>query len=535
MTSSFIRSKSTAAAVISSALLVGALAVSNVSPSESQSANWLTIVLVGAILGGALWMLRQAKNESRRIVDLCIAELDAMPEIAAGLDGASSIESAVRSAFAGFRKTEQQLRDSSATVTDALLRLQGGDTTIRLAEDAGDPAGDALHAAFNTLAGSRTNVSDDLKRLTAVLKDVAAGNFESRLVNVPRTGECAEVMNAANDMIDRCDAYLRESAASLEYVSRNKYYRRIVEQGMEGSFLRAAQVINEAIGAIAQKMDDFRATSTAFEQKMGDVVVSLGSSAHSLRGNAEKMRETAGESDSKSHAVASAAQQAASNVQTVASATEEVSASINEINRQVAQQTTVAGKAVEEANAAAAMIKQLDAAATKIGQVIKLITDIAEQTNLLALNATIEAARAGEAGRGFAVVAGEVKNLARQTATATEEIGGQISDIQTATKRSVQAIEGIFSIITQVNEISTTIAAAVEEQSAATQEIARNVEEVAASTQAVNTEIAHVGQAAGRTKEAATDLLVASESLGQQASMVGEEMKAFSISLAKIV
>lgn len=530
MTNSSTLSKATILTAASSVLLVGALAATNTLRESAAAADWLLVTCIGAAFVALLALVQKAQNEARRITALCFDEFGADTR-----DGAATAEEAVRGAIQAFRQAEAQRRATVDRITDAVNRLHDGDTGIRLAEDAGEPGADSLHAAFNALAQGRAAAAQDMKRLTAVLKDVAAGNFESRLINVPQDKECAEVMNAANDMIDRCDAYIRESAACLEYVSRNQYYRRIVEQGMEGSFLRAAQIINEAISAISQKMDDFRATSTAFEHKMGEVVVSLGSSAQSLRGNAEKMRETAGESDSKSHAVASAAHQAASNVQTVASATEEVSASINEINRQVAQQTSVAGKAVEEANAAAAMIKQLDAAATKIGQVIKLITDIAEQTNLLALNATIEAARAGEAGRGFAVVAGEVKNLARQTATATEEIGGQISDIQTATKRSVQAIEGIFSIITQVNEISTTIAAAVEEQSAATQEIARNVEEVAASTQAVNSEIAHVGQAAGRTKEAATGVLSASETLGQQASLVGQEMKAFSLSLAKIL
>ena len=163
----------------------------------------------------------------------------------------------------------------------------------------------------------------------------------------------------------------------------------------------------------------------------------------------------------------------------------------------------------------------------KIGEVVELITDIAEQTNLLALNATIESARAGEAGKGFAVVAGEVKNLANQTAKATEEISRQITDVQQATENSVGAIQGVTTTITEINEISTAISAAVEEQGAATQEIARNVEQAAAGTQEVNVNISGINQAATDTGSAASDVLQASEDLTAKSGELRELVESY--------
>ncbi len=535
MTNSSMHSKATIILAATGVLFVGGLVASGGPQGSAAITQWVLIGLVAGGLATSVALLLRCRAATQQAIELCLAYAAGHKcDLPAHVDR-SNLGAVVNSTLLAFAETESRQSRGIVEVAGAFERVFAGDSDVRLAENPEDGAMSPLHAALNATASTMGGLRGELQRLEDTFKAVGAGDFEARIVKIDRESVCAGVMHAANDMIDRCDAYLRESAACLEYVARNKYYRKIVEQGMHGSFLRSAQSINEATDSIARKMDAFKTTSAAFESNMSEVVISLGNSAHSLKGNAEKMRETAAESDTKSQTVASAAQQAATNVQTVASATEEVSASINEINRQVAQQSTVAAKAVEEANAAAAMIKQLDTAASKIGQVIKLITDIAEQTNLLALNATIEAARAGDAGRGFAVVAVEVKNLARQTAVATEEIGGQIADIQGATKRSVEAIEGIFSIISQVNEISTTIAAAVEEQSAATQEIARNVEEVAAGTQAVNNEIHHVGDAAGRTKEAATDVLTAADALGRQAIMVGEQMKSFGVEIAKII
>ena len=208
------------------------------------------------------------------------------------------------------------------------------------------------------------------------------------------------------------------------------------------------------------------------------------------------------------NSVAAASEEASTNVQTVASAGEELFSSINEISRQVAESARISNEASEHAQQTNVQINGLAEAAQGIGEVISLINDIASQTNLLALNATIEAARAGEAGKGFAVVASEVKNLATQTGKATEDISVKIAQIQTATQQSVTAIGTITHTIGRINEISTMIASAVEEQGSATQEIARNVQEEAArGTQEVSSGISHVSQVVGETGAAATQVL----------------------------
>jgi methyl-accepting chemotaxis protein len=281
-----------------------------------------------------------------------------------------------------------------------------------------------------------------------------------------------------------------------------------------------------------RKAKEARAEKIAARTKSFDNVVRLSlttvsSASKQMEGSAASMQAAAEETNVQSSAVAAASEQASANVQTVAAATEELAGSIKEIGRQVTQSSEVTAKAVEEANKAKDLIRGLDEAAQQIGKVVALITDIAEQTNLLALNATIEAARAGEAGKGFAVVASEVKNLANQTAKATEEISSQIEGVQGATKSSVTAIESIFGTIGQINQISTTIAAAIEEQTAATAEISRNVEQAAVGTKEVSTNIVGVTQAAGETGQVSLQVLEAAKSLNAQSDSLRTEVDGF--------
>ena len=290
----------------------------------------------------------------------------------------------------------------------------------------------------------------------------------------------------------------------------------------------AISVYQEALLADRQRSQD--KTMQAIQDFNGKMDVSLdsyGAATTQLQRTAQSLLTNADDVARRSTAVAAASEQATANVQTVATAAEELSSSVGEISRQVAESTRITGEAVEQANQTNRTVQGLSEAAQKIGDVVQLINDIASQTNLLALNATIEAARAGEAGKGFAVVAAEVKNLANQTARATDEIAQQITAIQDATKVSVNAIREIAGTISRVNEIATTISAAVEEQGAATQEIARNVAEASSGTQEVAGNIVGVTRSVEETRKVASELLEASTNISGQTDRLKGDVQGF--------
>ena len=263
------------------------------------------------------------------------------------------------------------------------------------------------------------------------------------------------------------------------------------------------------------------------ESSIKTAIEAVTENANQIVTTAEGMGTKMDSTTSRSLEVAEASNRTSQNVQTVAASTEQLSGSIQEISQQVAHSSTKASEAVTEAERANEKVQSLDDAAKKIGEVVALITDIADQTNLLALNATIEAARAGEAGKGFAVVASEVKNLANQTAKATEDISTQISDIQDATFDAVHAIEGISGTIGEINSIASTIAAAVEEQGAATQEIARSVRDVTTDAQTVSNSIVNVTRSTASSYGSAIRVLWRARDLNKPVEIVNLEVNKF--------
>lgn len=281
---------------------------------------------------------------------------------------------------------------------------------------------------------------------------------------------------------------------------------------------------NDAKMRRARVLDDL---TKSFESRVGELVNGLSSSSAAMESTARSMSSTATTTNRQAGVVADASEQTSSNVQMVASATEELTSSITEISRQVAQSAQISARAVEDARRTGDTAQSLALGAQKIGDVVTLIQTIAAQTNLLALNATIEAARAGEAGRGFAVVASEVKSLAGQTAKATTEISEQVAAIQGASDETVAAIRNVVNVITEIDQISNAIAAAVEEQGSATKEIARNVQEAAYGTQDVTSNITGVQQAANDTGAAATQVLDAAEQLSRQSQDLAGQVNRF--------
>jgi methyl-accepting chemotaxis protein len=278
---------------------------------------------------------------------------------------------------------------------------------------------------------------------------------------------------------------------------------------------------------IKQRSEQILQLADEYDSRARNVLLGVSDASTELQATADTMAQSALRSHEQINAVAEAANAAASNVQTVAAAAEELSSSISEITRQVNQATSITKQAVHEAERNSGTIESLRTAVTKIGEVAALISAIAEQTNLLALNATIEAARAGEAGKGFAVVASEVKSLAGQTAQATEEITTQITAIQDATLNAVQANEKITGIISQIDDIATGIAAAVEEQGASTVEIARSAHEASRSTTDVTNHVNGVTQGINETSESASDLNSAASRLAIDAEGLKAETEAF--------
>jgi aerotaxis receptor len=353
--------------------------------------------------------------------------------------------------------------------------------------------GGVIVGAFIGISTIRA-ISRPLERLIAAMSEIAKGKYDNTIE------------------IERRD----EIGQALEHLI-----------GMQSTLEQTREQERRAAGEKEARSTKLNALTSTFDSEVSTVLKTVASASNELQTTAASLTATAEQTSQQSLAVAAAAEEAGTNVETVAAASEELSSSISEISNQVRQSSDVANRAKDEADQANAKVKGLAAAAQQIGEVVTLISDIAAQTNLLALNATIEAARAGESGRGFAVVAAEVKNLASQTSKATEEISAQIAAIQSATTESVHSIESISKVIDEVNQISTMIASAVEQQAAATAEIARNVQQAANGTNEVTQNIAGVKDAAEDTGAAAAQVLTSSTELSQQAEKLRGQVERF--------
>jgi methyl-accepting chemotaxis protein len=305
-------------------------------------------------------------------------------------------------------------------------------------------------------------------------------------------------------------------------VAVDVFRRNMIEAGS----LRAAQEAAKQQAEVEKKALQ-RQMADRFEADVKSVVGAVAKATKDMQRVAGEITSSVNGTSERATAAAAASEEASTSVNTVASASEELASSVAEIGRQVTHSSGVADAAVVKAGQTTEMVGSLAAAGEKIGDVLRLISAIASQTNLLALNATIEAARAGEAGRGFAVVASEVKELASQTAKATEEIAGQVAAIQSATGDCVTAIGGISDTIREISGIAATIAAAVEQQDSATREIARSVQQAAAGTSEVTINVTGASQAADQSRALADNVLVASGELSQHASALFESVDTF--------
>jgi methyl-accepting chemotaxis protein len=344
------------------------------------------------------------------------------------------------------------------------------------------------------------NISRPVVAMSKAMRELAVGNFDVQLPGLDRRDEVGQMAHAIEDFKLQAIAKAERETAERE------------EKNREMAAARRTELYNLA---------------GSFEAAVGNIIENVSAASSELENSAVILTRSSAATQQLSTVVAAASEETSANVQSVASATEEMASSINEIGRQVADSNRIATQAVEQAGKTDGRIAELSLAASRIGDVTKLISTIAEQTNLLALNATIEAARAGDAGRGFAVVAQEVKALASQTAKATSEISAQIAAMQAATQDSVVAIKEIYGTIGRVSEIAAAIAAAIEEQGAATQEIARNVQQAALGSTQVATSIADVNRGAGDTGSASSQVLSSAQLLSNENKRLKAEVVKF--------
>jgi methyl-accepting chemotaxis protein len=332
------------------------------------------------------------------------------------------------------------------------------------------------------------------------------GKLSTRADASKHQGEYRKIVEGVNATLDAVVGPLKDVAATLDRLAGGDLTAQLT-----GEYAGDFKKLSDAVNTLALQV-------RSAIQQIGNNTKALVSAAEELNKVSQQMGASAEETAAQSNVVSAASGQVTNNVATVATAADEMGASIKEIAKNTAEATQVATTAVRTAETTNVTIGKLGQSSAEIGQVIKVITSIAQQTNLLALNATIEAARAGEAGKGFAVVANEVKELAKETAKATEDISRKIEAIQNDTKGAVEAIGQIGTVIGQINDIQTTIASAVEEQSATTNEISRNLAEAAKGTTDISHNIAGVAEAARSTTAGASETQKSAQALERMAA-----------------
>ncbi|WP_244421402.1 methyl-accepting chemotaxis protein [Pseudovibrio sp. FO-BEG1] len=355
-----------------------------------------------------------------------------------------------------------------------------------------------------------------LKHITETAALQASGDLEARTLVGMDHGELKDLLASVNYSTDKMDSFIREMVASTHALSANKYYRRVVTRGLQGSFLVYAKQVNHAISKVQDRICDFSGQTDAFEMLTKTATDTLSSAGHNMSQNAQQMEQSADLTLQRASAVTVASEETSANVQTVSAAVEELSASAAEIGNQVKFTADVTKTAVQEVEAGETKISSLSAAAETIGEVVELISSIAEQTHLLALNATIEAARAGETGKGFAVVAGEVKELASQTSDAIGQISGQIEAIQSATAETVVSFKQVAESISKIESVTDSISLSAKQQAEATTEIAQNIAEAYSGTRLVASNVADVSTYANETENAAESVIGSAVEMNQQ-------------------
>ncbi|MCK6545887.1 methyl-accepting chemotaxis protein [Myxococcota bacterium] len=491
--------------------------------ASAVRANATAEKLVAEMKARADEVVQEAKAASARSRAIVVVGL--VLSVLFGLGVAWSMANAMTRQITTIADRAEQLRSSCITnLGRGMEAMARGDvsfevhaTTKLLELDSEDELGRLAETINGTIAQTQKSVAaygesrkaiialvDETVMLTQAARD---GRLAVRGDGSKFDGKYRALVQGVNDTLDSVIAPVDEATRVLERVAQRDFTVEVTS-AYRGDHARIKEALNLAVREVRLAL-----------ATIGQSAQALAASSEELSAVATQIGGSSEETSTQAGVVSAAAEQVSKNVQTVATGTEEMSASIKEIAKSASEAARVASQAVRVAQSTNATVSKLGASSAEIGEVIKVITSIAQQTNLLALNATIEAARAGEAGKGFAVVANEVKELAKETAKATEDIGRKIEAIQTDSQESVQAIGQIGTIIDQINDLQSSIASAVEEQTATTNEMGRNVAEASTGAGEIARNITGVAQAAGQTAGGAQQGLAAAQEL---AKMAGE-------------
>ncbi len=509
---------------------------------------------IGALAGAFRAMAENVRNRS-----------EASQKIASGDMSVTVVPRSERDVLGqALKKCLQVLNELMRQMDEMARQHDAGDIDVMI--NAHDFEGDFRKVAqgINNMVAGHINVK---KKAMACIGEFGRGNFEAPMEKLP--GKKAFINETIEQVRANLKALIVDANMLVDAAVEGRLATRADASKHEGDFRKIVDGVNRTLDAVIGPLNDFAKvldllasgdlTVTAvkdyageFErfkksvntvaiqvrnamQQIGHNTSALVASAEELNKVSQQMSSSADETAAQANVVSAASDQVSKNVQTVATGADEMGASIKEIAKNTAEATKVAIAAVKTAESTNQTIEKLGQSSAEIGQVIKVITSIAQQTNLLALNATIEAARAGEAGKGFAVVANEVKELAKETAKATEDISQKIEAIQTDTKGAVSAIAQISAVINQINDIQNTIASAVEEQSATTNEISRNLAEAAKGAVDITKNIGGVAEAARSTTAGAVDTQKSAQSLERMSAELQELVSQFRYDEQKVV